>query len=114
MKTAKKQHKVIGKPFPKGKSGNPNGRPRGSLNFETVFNNAIQKIAKNSDINRYMEQLMKIGLKKAKEGDFRFWSAITDRVYGKVKDVKQIDSEKKPVQKMILTFSEEELKSFND
>lgn len=31
--TAKEQHRVIGKPFKKGESGNPNGRPKGSVSI---------------------------------------------------------------------------------
>src|SRR5215472_4727030 len=35
QKTAKTAGKVRGKPFPKGQSGNPAGRPRGSVNRAT-------------------------------------------------------------------------------
>lgn len=109
VKTAKKQQKIRGKPFKKGVSGNPKGRPKGTLNFSTVFENALRKLSKgkDEDISLLEEKLVLTGFEKAMEGDYRYWNSIMDRRFGK-DSKKQEDVE--PKEKMILLFSEEELK----
>lgn len=37
--------KVVGRPFPPGVSGNPNGRPAGSKNYKTRFREILEKWA---------------------------------------------------------------------
>lgn len=112
--TAEKQQNLRGKPFPKGVSGNPNGRPKGSLNFATVFENSLMKLSrgKKGDIDALEEQLVTVGLKKAMAGDYRYWNALMERRFGKVKDVKQI--EVKEPERIIYTFSEKELADIED
>lgn len=93
-KTTKEQPKekleggITGKGFKKGQSGNPAGRPKGALNFATKFRVFIEKVAEQEDITpeEVEEKLMAVGYKGAKEGDFRFWADIFNRVYGKPKD----------------------------
>lgn len=69
------------------KSGvlNPNGRPTGTENFSTKWRKAIEKIASQNDmdVDEIEQQLLLVGYKKAKEGDYRFYQDIFDRVYGK-------------------------------
>lgn len=76
---------VIGQPFPKGVSGNPNGRPKGKRNFDTLFKEAITKIAEadGKTLDEMEEQLVQVGYDKAREGDYRFWQDIFDRLHGK-------------------------------
>ncbi len=71
--------------FQKGVSGNPAGRPKGSLDFKTKFYNVIDKLAKQNNISaeEVEEQLMLVGYKKAKEGDFGFYRDLMDRLHGK-------------------------------
>lgn len=72
---------------------NPNGRGKGTPNFSTKFFKAIDKIAQQNDMTseEIEEQLLLVGYKKAKDGDYRFYQDIFDRVYGKPKQVQEID-----------------------
>jgi hypothetical protein len=83
--SAEKQQRVIGRPFKKGQSGNPKGRPKGTENFSTKFRRFIEKIAENNKITpeEVEEQLLAIGYKEAKAGNYSFWRDLHDRVYGK-------------------------------
>lgn len=61
------------------------GRTPGSLDFKTKWHIFIDKVAKQNDMTpeQIDEQLLAIGFKKAKEGDYAFYRDIHDRVYGK-------------------------------
>lgn len=82
---------VIGRPFPKGVSGNPNGRPRGRRNFDTLFREAVTKIAEaeGTTLAELEDELLRVGYDKAKEGDYRFWQDIFDRLHGKPVSINQ-------------------------
>ena len=62
--------------FKKGTSGNPNGRPKKPLQC------ALE--AELEAKPELVRELVQTGLRKALEGDFRYWSAIFDRIDGKV------------------------------
>lgn len=66
-------------------TANPNGRPKGVENFSTKWRKAIEKIASQNDMDadEVEEQLLLVGYRKAKDGDYRFYQDIFDRVYGK-------------------------------
>jgi len=66
---------------------NPYGRPTGAESFSTKWKKAVEKIAKmNNTTEEEIEmQLLLVGFKKAKDGDYRFYQDIFDRVYGKPK-----------------------------
>ena len=72
---------------------NPKGRGKGTPNFSTKFFKAIDKIAQQNNMTaeEIEEQLLLVGYKKAKDGDYRFYQDIFDRVYGKPKQVQEID-----------------------
>ena len=76
---------VVGKPFEKGKTGNPNGRPKGQRNYATIYREALQKIAEvNQQSPDEVENiLVQSGLKKALKGDFNFYRDTMDRLHGK-------------------------------
>lgn len=80
--------------FKPGVSGNPEGRPAGSKNFSTWFKLAIEKIAKTEeiDIDSAEVQLIVMAYKEARKGNFNFYKDIIDRVYGKPKDVVDLES----------------------
>ena len=65
---------------------NPEGRPKGSKNFETDFMEAVGKIAEVNKITRVeaMEILLRKAYGEAKDGQFNFYKDIMDRLYGKV------------------------------
>ena len=43
-KTAKKQHRIIGRPFPPGVSGNPKGRPKDSISLTTAIKRRLREL----------------------------------------------------------------------
>ena len=77
------------KPFEKGESGNPNGRPKGSKNRSTI---ARQWLEVNQNLKNPLtgetetmsqEDLMTLALiKKAREGDVNAYKALMDSGYG--------------------------------
>jgi len=71
--------------FKPGQSGNPAGKPKGSLNFSTKFKIAIDKLGKKNKItgDELEEQIIQMAIKKAREGDLGFYRDVMDRVYGK-------------------------------
>ena len=99
----KKGEKAKGsKPFKKGQSGNPKGRPEGVRNRATVINEMLEKMTKVSDpsdpTNRLelsLYEAMVLGqIKSAMEGNTRAFQEIQDTLYGKMTDKVQIDVNK--------------------
>lgn len=85
VKTAEKQQ-TPGVPFTKDDPRiNRNGRPKGSEDFKTKWLRFVDKVAKSNNMTpeEIDEQLLAVGFKKAKEGDYNFYRDIHDRVYGK-------------------------------
>lgn len=72
------------KPFKKGESGNPNGRPKGQRNYETIRREAIIAIGKqnNKTPNEIEEMLVAKGVSEALKGDYRFYKDDLDRTHG--------------------------------
>jgi hypothetical protein len=73
----------------KGESGNPNGRPKGSRNYKTLFREAYMTIAKDlklgKDPDALLVEILKRGIKEALKGNYPFYKDIMDRLYGKPK-----------------------------
>jgi hypothetical protein len=63
------------KPFKKGQSGNPNGRPP---NLDTIIDKLFHD---GEDIETMLQQ----GMKLAKKGDLSWSRELLDRIYGKVR-----------------------------
>jgi len=89
--TAKKQQKkIIGKPFKPGQSGNPLGRPKGSKNFSTLFEEAAKEVAEALNLGKKPDavliELVKRGIREGLTGNFDFFKDLIDRLYGKPKE----------------------------
>src|SRR4030065_1322752 len=79
------------------------GRPPGSRNFETDFDEVIEEIAKANNITNSEARkiLIKKAYSEAKNGNYNFYRDINDRVYGKV--VERTDLTTKG-EKIVITF----------
>ena len=67
---------------------NPEGKPPGTRNFSTDFDEVVEEIAKLNKITKSEARkvLLKVAYMNAKDGNFNFWKDIHDRIYGKVPD----------------------------
>lgn len=65
--------------FPKGKSGNPRGRPKGSKNSTTILKEALKQDFDKA-LQKDFSKIMKAIVDKAKEGDMVAAKMILDRV----------------------------------
>ena len=78
--------KVRGVPFKKGDDPRRNldGRPVGSRDFATDFDEAVDEIAKENNMTRSQARklLLKVAYKNAKDGNYSFYKDIHDRIYG--------------------------------
>ena len=77
------------KPFEKGESGNPNGRPKGAKNRSTIakywleVNQNLKNPLTGESETMSQEDLMTLALiKKAREGDVAAYKALMDSGYG--------------------------------
>lgn len=77
------------KPFEKGTTGNPNGRPKGSKNRSTIarywleVNQDLKNPLTGDTETMSQEDLMTLALiKKAREGDVNAYKALMDSGYG--------------------------------
>jgi len=62
--------------WPKGVSGNPGGRPKKTLTAALEAELELRP--------ELLKALIQKGIKKALEGDFRYWKELYDRLDGKV------------------------------
>ena len=63
---------------------NLEGRPKGSRDFATDFDEAVDEIAKDNGMTRSEARklLFKVAYKNAKDGNYSFYKDIHDRLYG--------------------------------
>ena len=66
-------------------SWNPAGKPPWTRSVETLFRDAIKKIAKDQNIEDVERELIITLLAKAKKWDMRAMEMYMDRLYGKPK-----------------------------
>lgn len=85
-KTAEKLPKASGKPFQKGDDPrrNTEGRPVGSRNFKTIYQEAMKKLAHLNDVKpEDLEvQIAQTGIANAMKGDYKFYKDLQDRIHG--------------------------------
>lgn len=79
------QKKVPGVPFVKDDPRiNREGRPKGTRDFATDFDEVVEEIAAENGITKSQarKHLLKVAYKNAKEGNYSFYKDIHDRYYG--------------------------------
>ena len=105
----KQQEKVVGTPFKPGESGNPAGRPKGSKNFNTLFVNAVKRIAETNKVKPEEIDLNMItqAIEKATDGDFKFFQYIYDRRFGKPLNKIDLTSDKEKITDIKVTYVDE-------
>lgn len=81
--------------FLKGISGNPAGKPKGTLSFATKWERMVEKIAMQNNLTseEIDEQLLLVGYKKAKDGDYSFYRDAMDRIHGKAEQFLKVDAD---------------------
>jgi hypothetical protein len=88
-------------PFKKGQSGNPKGRPKGSLNRSTIAKKWLEVLSQEELEDGQVkwlsnEEAMTLSLiKKARNGDVNAYKALMDSAYGTAKDTVDINSNEK-------------------
>ena len=88
-------------PFKKGQSGNPKGRPKGSLNRSTIAKKWLEVLSQEELEDGEVkwlsnEEAMTLSLiKKARNGDVNAYKALMDSAYGTAKDTVDINSNEK-------------------
>jgi len=85
--TERTEKELSGKPFKEGYDPRRNykGRPKGSKDFKTKFYEFVEKVADKNDteVKHIEEELLRTAFERARNGDFRFWKDLQDRIYGK-------------------------------
>jgi hypothetical protein len=74
---------------------NLEGRPKGTRDFSTDFDEAVDEIAKENGMTRSQARkiLLKVAYKNAKEGNYSFYKDIHDRLYGTAQNNVHLDGE---------------------
>lgn len=100
----KPEKKVPGRPFKKGQSGNPKGRPVGARDRRTVIWEAMKVLAENPHIIKMkgieivtpedVEVAMQISalVKAVRKGDYLMYQELSNGLYGKITDNMDIKS----------------------
>mgnify|MGYP001611186520 CR=1 FL=1 len=70
------------KPFKKGQTGNPKGRPLGRRSFETIFMTALEVFERNGEEAIQIEMFKNL-ITKARNGDVNSIKLFMDIRYGK-------------------------------
>ncbi len=73
------------KPWKKGQSGNPAGKPKGARNRATIIRELLEAKATDGD-GQIADQLTRALIKKAAEGDVMAFRELFDSAYGKNTD----------------------------
>ena len=73
-----KQHQ-----FKPGQSGNPGGRPKGSVSIEAELR---KRLAEGEEGEKIVQALVSQALKQALKGDYKFFNMILERIDGRIAD----------------------------
>lgn len=101
------------RPFQKGQSGNPKGRPKGSKNrttlvrelleMESTFQNPLN--GKEQRLS-YAEQIVIAQIAEARNGNVQAFKELMDSAFGKMKDVHQLEQAEKQTEFVVTVVNE--------
>ena len=109
--------KVVGRPFKKGQSGNPNGRPKKGEAWADVANELLNskeiditmkmpngKVKRlNLESDRSFRHAVIVGMiKEAMNGNVQAARELADRTEGKPKQEREITNKTEPIQVMVI------------
>lgn len=87
-------------PFPKGVGGNPNGRPKGGKNRNTLvkywlgtLENHYNPISKEMEILDQYDIIILAMINQARKGNVTAFRELMDSVFGKLQDSLSVDAE---------------------
>ena len=99
---------IVNNRYKKGESGNPTGRPKGSLNRKTVAREYLaflqEEVNPLTGIKELLsnEDMITLALiHKAKKGDVNAYKALMDSAYGAVKQNVEITEAETPIFKQL-------------
>jgi hypothetical protein len=91
--------------FPKGKSGNPKGRPKGTGKLPALDKLLASVLSEEKDGQTAAEAILKALRKKAANGDIRAAETLFDRAYGKPKQhLEHTGANGGPIQTTVIKF----------
>lgn len=73
-------------PFPKGVSGNPAGKPKGTLNRSTIVKQALLAIQAGEHQTVFDKMTAKLIENVIAKGDVQAYNALADSAFGKITD----------------------------
>lgn len=81
------------KPFVKGQTGNPNGRPVGQRNYATIYRDALIKIAnaQGRTPEEIETMMLEAGIKQSVKGNHKFHAYIMDKIHGKTPETTNVN-----------------------
>jgi hypothetical protein len=85
---ANSEKRVVGRPFPKGQSGNPTGRPKGSLT--DILRIILSEVGDTPGITKGQQIMTKLAM-MANSGNIDAIKMVLERVDGKVPDLHTVD-----------------------
>lgn len=93
------------KPFKRGRSGNPKGRPLGRRDRKTVIWEALRRIAEIEDMTpeQMEEEIQVSGILRARKGSFLHYAEISNGLYGKIMDQVDVTSGGRTLADLIAT-----------
>ena len=94
------------------KEGHPamGGRPKGTRDFTTDFDEAVAEIAKEEKItvSEARKELLKVAYHQAKKGNYNFYKDTIDRNYGSIQQKADITSGGDKIQPILVRFLNKE------
>jgi hypothetical protein len=106
-KTAEKQ-RVIGKPFIKGQSGNPNGRPVGSVSIVEGIRRKLLEVEPGTK-KTYLELFLSSYFKNSiKDGDTNLMRDMINRIDGMPKQSTDLTTNGKDLETVLVKFIKDE------